>query len=430
VQISVIIPVFNGAGTLPLCLQALTDSQYQAAEYLVIDDGSTDDSASLAERLGATVLSTGGRCGPAKARNLGARHASGDLLLFVDADVSVHPDTLGRIAQRFETEPDLDALIGAYDDSPADPGLVSQFKNLMHRFVHQQGNRQASTFWCGCGAVKRDVYRELGGLDESYRRSSVEDIEFGFRMMHSGRKLALDPFIQCKHLKVWTLWNLVRTDVLQRGIPWTELILRTRYLPNDLNLRWSQRISVVLSILLVLLGGLEVWQVLAGHILLPASIGAVGILVSLAGIGFLNRGFYKFLASLKGRRFSLLAVFLYLLYCIYCGVSFALGTGLYVLRATLPESLLQPSAPEIPYTCEDLLPGRHTKIEVARQETPQKEAIPADEIVLGAGPAGLTAALRTFGKGSPLLERKPQVSQAANSRSSRKGRTASESGSC
>ena len=353
-QISVIIPVFNGAGTLPLCLQALVDSQHPAAECIVIDDGSTDDSASLAERLGATVLSTDGRCGPAKARNLGARRASGDLLLFIDADVAVHRDALGRIAERFETEPDLDALIGAYDDSPADPGLVSQFKNLMHSFVHRQGNRQASTFWCGCGAVKRSVYMDLGGLDESFRRPSVEDIEFGFRMMHSGRKLALDPSIQCKHLKVWTLWNLVRTDVLQRGIPWTELILRTRYLPNDLNLSWSQRVSAALSFLLVLLGGFEIWQVLTGRVLLPASTVAAGILLSLAGICFLNRAFYQFLASVKGWSFSLIAILLHILYYLYSGISLVLGAASYGWHSVLPESSAEPSAAEIPQTRRDL----------------------------------------------------------------------------
>ncbi len=353
-QISVVIPVFNGSGTLPLCLQALADSQHPVCECIVIDDGSIDDSASLAERLGATVLSTDGRRGPAKARNLGARRASGDLLLFVDADVAIHGDAIGRIVERFEAEPDLDALIGAYDDSPADPGFVSQFKNLMHSFVHRQGKRQASTFWCGCGAVKRAVYLELGGLDESYRRSSVEDIEFGFRMMHSGRKLALDPLIQCKHLKVWTLWNLVRTDVLQRGIPWTKLILRTRYLPNDLNLSGSQRVSAALSFLLVLLGGLEIWQALTDHVLLPASIGAAGILLCLAGIGFLNRAFYGFLASVKGWRFSLAAVLLHIVYYLYSGVSFLLGAGLYGLHVMLPTSSVRPAAPEIPQTRGDL----------------------------------------------------------------------------
>jgi GT2 family glycosyltransferase len=348
VRISVIIPIFDGAATLPLCLRALANSQYPAAECFLIDDGSADDSASLAQRLGATVLSTGGRYGPAKARNLGAHHASGDLLVFLDADVAVHADALGRIAERFEAEPDLDALIGAYDDSPSDPGFVSQFKNLMHAFVHRQGNRQAFSFWCGCGAVKRAVYLEQGGLDESYRRPSIEDIEFGFRMMQSGRKLALDPRIRCQHLKVWTLWSLVRTDVLQRGIPWTELILRTRFLPDDLNLRWSQRVSVVLSGLLVLSGGLAVWQILAGQVLLPASLGAAGILVTLASICFLNRAFYQFLVSRKGWRFSLCAVSLHILYFVYSGISFVLGAGMYGFRVVPPESSTEPSAQEMP----------------------------------------------------------------------------------
>ena len=99
-------------------------------------------------------------------------------------------------------------------------------------------------------------------------------------MMRRRPEAGLDSAIQCKHLKVWTLWSLVRTDVLQRGIPWTELILRTRYLPNDLNLSWSQRVSAALSFLLVLLGGLEIWQVLTRDVLLPASVGAAGILMS------------------------------------------------------------------------------------------------------------------------------------------------------
>jgi len=343
-RISVIIPVFNGAATLPSCLRAVADSQYAAAECFAVDDGSTDDSVSLAGQFGVTVLSAVERRGPAAARNIGARRASGDLLVFLDADVAVHADALGRIAERFETDPRLDALIGAYDDAPSDPGLISQFKNLMHAFVHRQGSRQAFTFWCGCGAVKRAVYLELGGLDESYGRPSIEDIEFGFRMRNSGRKLALDSRIQCKHLKVWTLWNLVRTDVLQRGIPWTELILRTRFFPDDLNLRWNQRISVALSWTLVLAGGIGIWHVLGGRPVAPVPVWAAGILASLGSVCFLNRGFYRFLTSRKGWSFSLCAVPLHVLYFVYSGISFVLGAGLYALHGLLPASAREPDA--------------------------------------------------------------------------------------
>jgi hypothetical protein len=92
----------------------------------------------------------------------------------------------------------------------------------------------------------------------------------------------------------------------------------------------------------------------AGHVLQPASVGVAGILGSLADICFLNRGFYQFLASLKGRRFSLFAVSMYILYCIYSGVSFALGAGLYGWRAILPKSSLLTSASGIPQTRADV----------------------------------------------------------------------------
>ncbi len=361
-RISVVIPVFNGARTLPVCLGAVANSRYPAAECWVIDDGSTDGSALLAQRMGATVLSTGGRSGPAAARNIGARRATGDLLLFLDADVAVHPDAIGRIAERFESEPDLDALIGAYDDAPAGAGLVSQFKNLMHAYVHRNGNRRAFSFWCGCGAVKRAVFLGQGGLDESYRRPSIEDIEFGFRMLQSGRSLALDPQIQCKHLKVWTLGNLVRTDVLERGIPWTELILRTRFLPDDLNLRWSQRVSVILSSFVILGAGLEAGKILNGGSLFSASMGAAGILLCLGAIGFLNRAFYRYLASRKGWWFALRAIWLHILYFVYSGAAFAFGAGKYAFRAVVPGSPREASLGEF---CEA---GERTAADGARNE--------------------------------------------------------------
>jgi len=74
---------------------------------------------------------------------MGARQATGDVLLFIDADVTVHADVVERVVSRFELEPELDGLIGTYDNAPADPASFSQFKNLMHAFVHCQGKPDA-----------------------------------------------------------------------------------------------------------------------------------------------------------------------------------------------------------------------------------------------------------------------------------------------
>lgn len=246
--LSLIIPVYNGGEFLKACLDHLRASSVPF-ECIVVDDGSTDDSAETGRRFGAKVVATEGRSGPARARNLGVRHATGDLLFFIDSDVCVYPDTIERVLAHFEEDPELDALIGSYDDSPGAKDFLSQYRNLMHCYTHQQGKHQASTFWSGCGAIRKQVFLDHSGFDESYGRPAIEDIELGYRLKHNGKKLLLDPSLQVKHLKAWSFFNLVKTDVMDRGIPWTELLLRDEFVPNDLNLQVSQRVSVVLAFL-------------------------------------------------------------------------------------------------------------------------------------------------------------------------------------
>jgi hypothetical protein len=162
--------------------------------------------------------------------------------------VLIRADTLGQIADSFVKHPDISAVFGSYDDEPATLDFVSQFKNLFHHFVHQQASAEAETFWSGCGAVKRDVFMAAGGFDDRrYARPSIEDIELGYRLRASGHRILLNKDIQVKHLKRWTLRALVRTDVLDRGVPWTILILERRRLPNDLNLHMMQRLSAMLA---------------------------------------------------------------------------------------------------------------------------------------------------------------------------------------
>ena len=119
----------------------------------------------------------------------------------------VRSDTIARIRRRFEMDPRLDALIGSYDDEPASAGFASQYKNLLHHFVHQHGREEAATFWTGCGAIRREVFAAAGGFDESYTRPCIEDIELGHRLRQRGRRIVLDPALQVKHLKHLSVIN-------------------------------------------------------------------------------------------------------------------------------------------------------------------------------------------------------------------------------
>src|SRR5260370_40014690 len=160
------------------------------------------------------LIASGARRGPAAGRNAGVRAATGDVILFLDADVCAQSDTVRRVRELFAADPSLDAVMGCYDDFPADPSFWSQYRNLLHSYYHRAGRERATTFWTGCGAIRRQVFLDFHGFDEvRYRRPSIEDIELGDRMYREGRQLRLDPSLLVPHLKRWTFWSILATDV-------------------------------------------------------------------------------------------------------------------------------------------------------------------------------------------------------------------------
>lgn len=198
------------------------------------------------------IVERGGSVGPAAARNRGAAASRADVLVFIDADVEVHPDALGLIERRLAVDPDLAAVFGAYDETPEDPGLASQYRNLLHHHVHAGAAGEAETFWAGLGAVRREHFEAVGGFDAArYPEPSVEDIELGMRLRGRGARIALDPRIRGRHLKRWTPLSIARTDFARRGVPWTRLLLRQGSGSTALNLGWRRRFSAAATLLLL-----------------------------------------------------------------------------------------------------------------------------------------------------------------------------------
>lgn len=323
-----IVPVYNDAVNLRACLEAIRRSEPPVEECIVGDDGSTDDSGAVARALGAAVVRLERRSGPAAARNAAAAAASSEVLFFADADVCVHPDAIARAGDLLGREPALDAVIGAYDTSPSAPGFISQYRNLQHSYVHRVAKRDASTFWCGCGAVRRRTFLELGGLDTAYTRPCVEDIEFGYRLRRRGGRIALDPDMQVQHRKRWTIAGMLRCDILDRALPWTDLIHRYRDLPNDLNVAASQRASAAL-VLAAVAGACAGYPLISAALLVPAI--------------WLNRGFYRFLRDHRGLWFAARAVPLHLLYFAYSALAFAFGTLRWRLRSSTRQRSAAPT---------------------------------------------------------------------------------------
>ena len=323
-RLSLIIPVHDGREVLPRCLEGLARSLRAADEVIVVDDGSSDDTETIARAHGVSVVVMAGPPrGPAAARNRGAARATGDVLVFVDADVVVHPDTLSRMAAAFEADAGLHALFGSYDEAPAAPGTVSRFKNLLHHYVHQHSRRDAGSFWAACGAIRREAFSAAGGFDEGYGKPSVEDIELGIRLKRAGLSIRLCREIQVTHLKRWSLSSLWRTDVFARAVPWTRLLLREGSLPDELNLTWRSRVSaLVVCAALPLLVAVPVLLLLRDAT--SAGEAALGAVACLSASTVLNLDLHHFFFRHGGLRFALGSWLLHQVYLVYSSVVFAL----------------------------------------------------------------------------------------------------------
>ncbi|GAB5536303.1 MAG: hypothetical protein Rubg2KO_25520 [Rubricoccaceae bacterium] len=345
-SVSVIVPVHNGGDAFRRCADALASALGPEDELVIVADGETDGAWRHLPPMRSTVQTVLNPTpqGPAMARNRGAELATSDVLFFVDADVVVQPDTVARVREAFATHTGLDALVGSYDDTPGDPAFLSQYRNLLHHYTHQVAGHQLvdsgpyatlSTFWTGCGAVRRDLFLKLGGFDESYPVPCIEDIEFGYRLTDAGHRIGIDPDLQVKHLKAWEAAGMIRTDVFQRAAPWAELLLKRGGAENNLNVDRRSRLSVM-AVGAMLAGGVA--ATFRPRVALPLT-----ALTACAFLG-LNFPFYKYLARRRGVGFALRTLPWHMLYYGCSGAGFALA----LLRASRGEAAAASLSDRIP----------------------------------------------------------------------------------
>ena len=347
-MLTVVVPVHNGGAQLTCCLRALQASFYRDFELLVVDDCSTDRTAHVIKAHGARYLRTSHRLGPAGARNLAARHARGDILVFVDADVQVPPEALGLIAENFGRRPDLAGVFGSYDQEPSASGFFSHYKNLFHHYIHQHSNENATTFWAGCGALRRNIFEQFGGFHSAkYQRPAIEDIESGLRLRRAGQRILLDKRLQVKHLKRWTLTSMIRSDIRDRAVPWSKLILESGKLPRDLNLTYASRVSA-LSVMLLVLFALQLLHSVSSSSRL-VSLDSLAILSLALLLITLNYRVYQFFWKQRGPLFALGAVPMHWLYYFYSGVVWVCCYVAHHAGSTLhPPSTAPAKLPELP----------------------------------------------------------------------------------
>ena len=327
-RLSVIVPVHDGRKVLPLCLSALerSDLPRNLWELIVVDDGSHDDSAVIAARYAdAVVRLPGKRHGHAYSRNRGFESSNSDIVLFIDADVAVHEDTLRRFLELHEARPEVSAIFGAYDGKPSRQGLVSDFRSMLDHYLHQRDAGESDRFWAGCGSVRADAFRQVGTFDEwHYSLGQGEDLELGRRLRLKGHRILLRPELRVTHLREWTLRESIFNDFRNRSLPMTRLQFQERWAALiRANQRFSERVCTAAA------GA--AWISLFAAALLGRLWPLFVLPVLLVVIAVANRAFYRLVAKECGVGSAIAMVPLHALYYATHVVSVLIGWALHNL---------------------------------------------------------------------------------------------------
>ncbi len=208
-----VIPAFRAVATIEACLDAIACSTTDAAiEIVVVDDGENRGLDHLLSHRPVTIKRTGGSGSAAVARNLGAADFPSGVLLFIDADVVVHPATLQLLLSPiFEDE--ADAVVGNYSQDVVGHGFAAKYKQLYISCVYdRRAGYIDNDFWTAVGAIDASTFHALGGFNQFVLGACGEDGELGVRLTAAGRRILGVPEATGGHLHKFNLPNLIVND--------------------------------------------------------------------------------------------------------------------------------------------------------------------------------------------------------------------------
>lgn len=214
-EFGVVIPAFirNAEDSISLncCLKALLHCQPAPTQIVVVDDGSPMEIRLPEGAEGRVTLIHQNNSGPASARNKGATSVTAEILVFVDADIVVPPDTFARLAEGFHVST-VAAIWGTVSAMHPHRGIVSRYKNLSHRhftLLQPEYTRHLTSMLV---AFRPAVFWSVGGFDTRWRSVSVEDVELGRSLYVAGHTVKIDKELAAEHRHRFTMARAIRND--------------------------------------------------------------------------------------------------------------------------------------------------------------------------------------------------------------------------
>jgi GT2 family glycosyltransferase len=324
-RISVVIPVYNAERLLGECLTALRASTFRGYEILVVDDSSTDGSRAIATAHDCRVIPSGGRLGPAGARNKGVEQAHGDIIFFIDSDVVVRPDTMTKLLAVFDRDPRLAGAIAVQSPTMRFRNLCSVYKNLWMYYTYvRRAGQDVPLFYTTAAGIRRQAFIDSGGFDLNYTNPNVEDTDYGQKLARQGFRVHVLPDLEVEHVKGYDLAGLLRVDFL-RSMSLARLKLRKSadgIGTNDTSVPTGYIVSVPLA-------GLAILTLLAGLVLGNRTL-LIANFLALTAILVLNVQFLRLIRAHGGVRAGGLSCGLLIIELLAAGAGSAVGIATYL----------------------------------------------------------------------------------------------------
>ncbi len=195
--ISIIIPTHNSEATIKGCINSLSSQSYprEKFEIIVVDDGSTDKTITLAKNAGADKIIEIQPCFQGKARNIGVENSKTEYLAFIDSDCEAND---GWIKTIIENLPHVKAITGPIENGNP-KSLVAWSEYLVEFGQFHKFRRKSQVRWLpGCNlAFTKDVFLKTGGFTEI---PSSEDLIFGESLRDAGFDAFFIPSLRIRHL--------------------------------------------------------------------------------------------------------------------------------------------------------------------------------------------------------------------------------------
>jgi len=311
--ISVIIPNHNGEKTIALCLEAAFASTYSNFEVIVVDDCSSDASASIIAQYPCKRIRLNEHGGASRARNTGADNSSGEVLFFIDADCLLQPDTLKKAAAAYQAEGGSVVIGGTYTLLPYDLGFFSIFQSIYIHYSETKNLNNPDYIATHAMVIAKELFQKNGGFNEEFM-PILEDVEFSHRLKQNGIKMRMDADILVRHIFHFSLVKSMRNGI-RKSKYWSIYSIKNRDLFADSGTASQEFKFNVISCFIVLL-------LIVMAILLKSWSLALTALLLFGSNLYLNRNLVRVFFAIRGPLFAIQAVFYYTL--VY---PFAVGLG-------------------------------------------------------------------------------------------------------